>query len=368
MIKNLKALLFGLLVALVLCEIVLRIYNPFTNFTKQGKLVLPANQQTVFENKWINQLDAKINYSRNALGFRGPMPTDSIQNLNSIITIGGSTTECRFLSDSTTWPFLLGEELKDSVPNVWVNNAGIDGHSTFGHLLLMKEYIIKLKPKYIMLLTGVNDVETEKPESFDVANDNRLQYGSAKQFVKSLLQKTEIGATIYQFYAIRSAYKKGLIHKEIDFKQLKDTTYTAAYIQDVITKQKSYLSGYQSRLQEIINICKANNIQPILLTQPSLYGSFTDSTSGIKMDLKFHESNSGKNNLLQEQVLEEYNQVVRSFNTQATVIDLAKLMPKNTAYYYDFIHFNKQGAAKMAEILGEEIESLMTRMKQIRTD
>ena len=360
MIKNLKALSFGLLVALVLCEIVLRIYNPFTNFTKQGKLVLPANQQTVFDNQWIKQLDTKISYSRNALGFRGPMPTDSIQKLNSIITVGGSTTECRYLSDSTTWPFILGEKLKDSIPNLWVNNAGIDGHSTFGHLLLMKEYISKLKPKYVLLLTGVNDVETEKPESFDVANDNRLQYGSAKQFVKSLLQKTAIGTTFYQFYAIRSAYKKGLIHKEVDFKQLRDTTYTPAYIKETIANQKKYVTGYQARLQEIINICKANNIQPLLLTQPSLYGSFIDSTTGIKMDLKFHESNPTKNNLLQEQVLEEYNNIVRSFSTQATVIDLAKLMPKNTAYYYDFIHFNKAGAAKVAEILGKEIETRMT--------
>lgn len=365
MIKNLKAFLFGLLVALVLCEIVLRIYNPFTNFTKQGKLVLPANQQTVFENKWIKQLDAKIKYSRNALGFRGPMPTDSIHKLNSIITIGGSTTECRFLSDSTTWPFLLGEKLKDSVPNVWVNNAGIDGHSTFGHLLLMKEYISKLKPKYVLLLTGVNDVETEKPEGFDMMNENKLQYGSVKAFIKSLLNKTEIGATAFQLYNIRLAYKKGLIHKDVDFRQLKDTTYTAAYMQKTITKQKNYLVGYQSRLQEIITLCKANHIQPILLTQPSLYGSFRDSTTAVQMDLKFHESNPAKNNLLQELVLEEYNHVVRSFSTQATVIDLAKLMPKNTAYYYDFIHLNKQGAAKVAEILGEEIES---QMKRIGTD
>lgn len=368
MIKNLKAVLFGLLVALVLCEIVLRIYNPFSNFTKQGKLVLPANQQTVFDNRWIKQLDAKISYSRNALGFRGPMPGDSIQKLNSIITIGGSTTECRFLSDSTTWPFLLGEQLKDSIPDLWVNNAGIDGHSTFGHLLLLKEYIRKLKPKYVLLLTGVNDVETEKPESFDVANDNRLQYGSAKQFAKSLLQKTAIGATFYQFYAIRSAYKKGLIHKEVDFKQLRDTTYIPAYITETIANQKKYVTGYQARLQEIINICKASNIHPILLTQPSLYGSFVDSATGIQMDLKFHATNPGKNNLLQEQVLEEYNNVVRSFSNQATIVDLAKLMPKNTIYYYDFIHFNKQGAAKVADILSKEIGSLMTQMKLMTAD
>lgn len=360
MIKNLKALFFGLIVALVLCEIVLRIYNPFSTYTKQGKLVLPANQKTVFQNKWIGQLDKQIYYSRNSLGFRGPEPSDSISKLNSIITIGGSATECKFLSDSTTWPFLLGEELKDAVSNSWLNNAGIDGHSTFGHLHLLKEYVIKLKPKYVLLLTGVNDVETEQPESFDLMNDNRIHYNSFKQFFKSVLNKTEIGSTIFQFYAIRLAYKKGLIHKEVDFKHLPDTTFSATYMQETVTKQKLYLKGYQTRLQEIITLCKTNGIQPVLLTQPSLYGSFIDSTTGIKMDTKYYSTDGNiKNNLLQEQVLEEYNNVVRSFASQATVIDLSKLMPKNTAYYYDFIHFNKAGAKKVAELLSTELNQVM---------
>jgi lysophospholipase L1-like esterase len=358
--KNLKALLFGCVVALLLCEIVLRIYNPFATYTRQGKLVLPANQKAVFENKWISQLDKRIYYSRNSLGFRGPEPTDSLFKLNSIITIGGSTTECRFLSDSTTWPFLLGEALKDSIPNLWINNAGIDGHSTFGHLHLLKEYVIKLKPKYVLFLTGVNDVETERPESFDVANDNHLQYGSVKQFMKSLLQKTEIGSTIYQFYAIRLAYKKGLIHKEIDFTHLPDTTVTPAYMQQQLEKQKNYLTGYQTRLQEMITLCKTNGIQPVLLTQPSLYGTYVDSATGIKMDTKYYPADANiKNNLLQEEILEEYNNVVRSFQNQATVIDLSNLMPKNTAYFYDFIHFNKKGAAKVGGLLSPELKKII---------
>ena len=362
MIKNLKALFFGLIVALVLSEIVLRIYNPFSTYTKQGKLVLPANQKTVFENKWISQLDKQIYYSRNSLGFRGPEPTNSISKLNSIITIGGSTTECKFLSDSTTWPFLLGEALKDSIPNLWLNNAGIDGHSTFGHLHLLKEYVLKLKPKYVLLLTGVNDVETEQPESFDLMNDNRVHYNSFKQFFKSVLNKTEIGSAIFQFYAIRLAYKKGLIHKEVDFKHLPDTTFTDAYIQEQLAQQKTYLSGYQTRLQEIITLCRTNGIQPILLTQPSLYGAYTDSTTGIKMDTKYYSADGHiKNNVLQEQVLEEYNNIVRSFANQTTVIDLSKLMPKNTIYFYDFIHFNKKGSAKVAEILNDGLKQVIRR-------
>lgn len=354
--KNLKALLFGCVVALLLCEIVLRIYNPFAPYTKQGKLVLPANQKAVFENKWISQLDKQISYSRNSLGFRGPEPTDSISKLTSIITIGGSTTECRFLSDSTTWPFLLGEALKDSIPNLWINNAGIDGHSTFGHLHLLKEYVLKLKPKYILLLTGVNDVETEKPESFDLMNDNRIHFTSVSQFLKSVLLKTEIGSTVFQFYSIRLAYKKGLIHKEVDFIHLPDTTFTYEQRKAEVDKQKPYLNAYEERLQEIITLCKANGIHPVLITQPSLYGSYRDSATGILMGSKYLPTEGPiRDNITQEMILEEYNIIVRSFQQQATVIDLASLMPKNRFYYYDFIHFNKKGALKVSEILTQVI-------------
>ncbi len=356
MIKNLKALFFGLFVALLLCEIILRIYNPFTNFTKQGKLILPANQKTVFNNKWIKQLDQQIHYSRNTLGFRGPEPADSIHKLNSIICIGGSTTECRFLSDHQTWSYLLGEYLKDSIPNLWVNNAGIDGHSTFGHLLLLKEYVLQLKPKYVLLLTGVNDVETAKPEIYDLMNENKLQFSSLKAFLKSVLNKTEIGATAFQLYAVKKAYKKGLIHKEVDFSHLPDTSFTQQTMDTEINNQQNFTTGYKQRLNEIVSLCKLNGITPLLLTQPSMYGSFTDSSTMVQMGLKYLPSSSDKrNNFLQGAILERYNDVTRSFSTTIPVIDLDSLMPKKSIYYYDFIHFNKKGAAKVAELLANEL-------------
>ena len=67
--KNFKALLFGLGIALLLCEIILRMYNPFPFALQKGKLVIPANQSRIYDNKWISRLDKKIIYSRNSLGF-----------------------------------------------------------------------------------------------------------------------------------------------------------------------------------------------------------------------------------------------------------------------------------------------------------
>ncbi len=355
-IKKCFSLLLGLLIGLIICEIFLHFYNPFPFAISKGKLVLPANQKTAYKNTWIKKLDSTIYYSRNSLGFRGPLPTDSINKLPSLICIGGSTTECRFISDSLTWPFQLYKTVKDSVPAFWLNNAGIDGHSTFGHLLVLKEYITRLKPKYITLLIGTNDVEADKPGQFDAMNEKKINFLSAKSFFKSVLNKTELGSTLFQLYAIRGAYKKGLIHKEVDFTTLQDTVFAPAFTTAVLKKQDAYLAAYRNRINEMISICRANNVTPILITQPSLLGNYTDSVTMINMGNKIiPEAEPVTNAALAGSVLELYNDVVRSFSTHVKVIDLAALMPKNSNYYYDFIHYTNSGCSKVASIIAKQL-------------
>ena len=355
-IKKCLSILLGILVALIICEIILHFYNPLPFAVAKGKLVLPANQQTVFKNTWIKKLDNNIYYSRNALGFRGPLPTDSVNKLLSIICIGGSTTECRYISDSLTWPYLLSQQLKDSFPAVWVNNAGVDGHSTFGHLLLLKEYITRLQPKYVTFLIGANDIETDKPQQFDLMNEKKINILSVKSFFKSLINKTELGSAFFQLYAIRGAYKKGLIHKDVNFSTLKDTTFHEQYINTILKKQDVYLNHYRQRIIEIITLCKASKVHPILITQPSMFGNYTDSTTKLNMANKIiPDAEPVTNAALMEKILEKYNDVVRSFGNEVKVIDLAVLLPKNSMYYYDFMHFTNAGCSKIAVIISKQL-------------
>jgi hypothetical protein len=355
-IKKIFSILVGLLMGIIVCEIVLHFYNPFPFALSKGRLVLPANQQTIFKNTWIKKLDSAIRYSRNALGFRGPMPADSVNKIPSVICIGGSTTECRFISDSLTWPSQLYNHLKDSIAQIWLNNAGVDGHSTFGHLLLLKEYITKLKPRYVTILIGANDVENDKPLQFDLMNEKKINFLSVKSFFKSVINKTQLGSAFFQLYAIRGAYKKGLIHKDVDFATLKDTLLPEPYVAAILKKQDTYLMQYQQRISDMIAICKASNVKPVLLTQPSLFGDYTDSTVMISMRNKIlPDTDPLTNSITAQKVLERYNDVVRSFGKEAKVIDLAVLMPKNSSYYYDFIHYTNAGCAKIATILSAEL-------------
>lgn len=58
------------------------------------------------------------------------------------------------------------------------------------------------------------------------------------------------------------------------------------------------------------------------------------------------------------QVLQLYNDEVRKICAEKRVemIDLAKLMPKNSLYFYDEAHFTNAGTEKVAEIINEALD------------
>src|SRR5579863_3769971 len=127
--------LYLFVVVFVLLEVALRIYNPFHFRLKGDRILLPINEREIIVNRINPKLDPVIINTRNSLGFRGPeAPKDWTRGGKegggparvgqegegptrelTVITIGGSTTECHFLSDSLTWPYLLGMRLADSV-------------------------------------------------------------------------------------------------------------------------------------------------------------------------------------------------------------------------------------------------------------
>ena len=98
------------------------------------------------------------------------------------------------------------------------------------------------------------------------------------------------------------------------------------------------------------------------MTQPTLAGIEKDPNTGINfatiqiVDGIFNEKDR-MNGKLYDAQLALYNQVLRDICTQNQVplIDLAEKMPKDSRYYYDFIHYTAAGSRKVAEIVAEEI-------------
>jgi GDSL-like Lipase/Acylhydrolase family len=356
-IKRFFAILFGIFLAFIILEIVLRIWHPFKYTVRGDQIILAANVRVSMKNKWIKKLDDTIYYSRNSIGLRGDEYPADPEKFLTIITIGGSTTECKFLSDNKTWPERLKKDLNKYYGNIWLNNAGLDGHSTFGHLILLKDYIIKLHPKYILFLVGTNDVELDRPADLDDQDIRGIHGHSIKYFLKSLFNYSEAGTLLLSLYRNYLAYTKGLVHKERDPDQLFPGVTDSLTRSKKLALQQDFLRNYAGRLRELSSISLSHNIKPIFITQPALYGDVIDSTTHIFMGNRMLDDYDCATDW---QVLELYNNEVRKLRTSGvSVIDLASAMPKDSKYYYDFMHYTNAGAEKVASILSDSLRLII---------
>lgn len=348
-VRNIYALTLGALFAFCLLEILLQVYNPIPFRIKSDRIVLKANQKIVLSNAKVSGLASVIVHQKNSLGFRGEDPPTDLDNYFSIFSVGGSTTECFYNTQGSDWPNILGNHLKKDFNNVWLNNAGLDGLSTFGELILMNDYVVKLKPKVVYFLVGVNDIEREDLRSYD---QNILE---SEQFsFKNFLKKSEILQLAVNLERAWDAQRRGLISIKMNPRPLDQSETLEISVdqqQSVLNEQREkYLDDYKARLNALIKLCKDNDIEPVLITQPTLLGDAADPETGVLLaNVKYKKFNGS----LFWRVLELYNEVTRQTGEQAgiKVIDLAREMPKNSIYYFDPVHYTDAGSAKVADIV-----------------
>jgi hypothetical protein len=131
--KQIGYWLFLFAFTLIAAEIILRIYNPFPASVTGDRITLHSNTLRILDNFKGSDLDSRVTIIKNSLAFRGPEPPTPFREYLTILTVGGSTTECTAINEEKTWSELFSKELSKSFNNVWVNNAGFAGHSTFGH-------------------------------------------------------------------------------------------------------------------------------------------------------------------------------------------------------------------------------------------
>ena len=117
---------------------------------------LTRNKIYKYDVKNFYPIKKQINiiYKRDKLGYRSK---DLISNRPIVLTIGGSTTAQRFVTEGQTFQDILDLKVKkyDFV------NAGVDGQSSYGHLLSISNWHSKFLDKdntdIIIFYVGIND-------------------------------------------------------------------------------------------------------------------------------------------------------------------------------------------------------------------
>ena len=342
--------------SLLLAEGVLRVHNPFPRRVRGDQIVLGRNIRFTYSGPGSEKLDSEIVYSLNSLGLRGPEPPADLGSYTSIIAVGGSTTECRYLSDDKTWPERLARSLGKSSAKVWVNNAGLDGHSTFGHAILLQDYVLPLKPNLVLFLVGWNDVGLRAAREYDRAQF-AWKTGSLKQLLISVANHSEVLTLALVVERSRRAWLAGMRHG-LDFDIRKQPVFhmTEGEIAALCDHHSAtFIPGYEQRLRKLVTMSREAGSEPVLLTQPTLCAIGMDEATGFDFDSVRAEPDMNCGTLWR--LLEIYNDSTRRIGreTGTKVIDLAQLLPRDESYFYDMVHFSNAGAAAVGEIVADAL-------------
>ena len=358
--KNLILIFISLFVALSICEVSLRFYNPLGFRIKGDNIILPVNKTEILYHDNPTKIGAVVVHHNNSLGFKGPEPPRDFANWLTVVTVGGSTTECLEIAEDKTWPHVLGVDLQRDFNKLWLDNAGFCGQSTYGHYILMHDFIDKLQPKVAVFLIGINEVGVSGPREFDTRMGTKISFRSLDKFLAAMAYRSEVASmflNLYRYYFPKSVQAIG----ERDMGELDLTTLPQLKLSEaqkaalLKTHAEKYVPAYEARLRRLLKITEDHHILPVLLTQPVVYGKAIDDVTGL--DLGKIVVANGMNGEVGWQVLELYNDVTRRVGAEEhlLVIDEAREMPKSSRYYYDLMHFSDAGAEVFADIAARHL-------------
>ncbi|TKJ41032.1 hypothetical protein CEE37_05035 [candidate division LCP-89 bacterium B3_LCP] len=345
-LKNFGLLIASMLLSLVLLEIALRLITPNSVFHPLFELI-PHQKNTIHTD--LPGVADTVYTSTNKWGLRGDPIPDNWESLTSILTIGGSTTHCMYLSDDKTWSYQLQKFLRLDDQTAIVQNGGRDGHTTHAHLIMMEEVVPVIKPKIVIMLVGVNDLNIAVRRGYQEVDN---------PFKKSKL--------IFQLYScsrtVQLAFKwYQILVNKVPIVENIDYTHTVNYQpipmddnkpeQDFLSRAESLTNEFQNHLIEIIKIAKASGIKLLFMTQPALYDD-TDYWKGIRAQWFYPEKHSIVFSAATEwKLLDILNRKLINICESEGIacFDLASAIPHSSEYFYDDYHFNELGAKFTAE-------------------
>lgn len=331
------------LIVLICLEILLHFYNPFKEKGTVGSTHLQDYADHELNNLNSYGFSEDFTHTKNNLGFRGPeLNTDS--NKLKIICMGGSSTECYFLNDGKDWPSLLAGKLKEMNQGIWVNNAGFSGKTIVDHLALLKKPVLKIKPDYIFLMCGL---------------DNIGQQIKKNKFI----EKSRLDAFFHFFELPKLVKNPGKNEvapsfKLLDLNNAEMLEMSDSLVLQRIAKEQMLINDYRSYLQEFADVCKANNIQLVLISEVILFGEERDLVSDVHLEnIRIGDINGRTEALL----LKQYNKTTYEIAeiNQLPFINLSARLPKDSRFFYDGFHFTNEGAEMVSTIILDESKPLI---------
>ena len=280
-----------------------------------------------------------------------------------IIFLGGSTTEALFVETKNRFPSIVERNLRKELNRtVVVHNSGVSGNNSMHSNLVLAGKGIPLKPNFAVLMHNINDLSLlSKTASYWIAPSSRTLINENNRFVNTL----EDSSRSYTFYVLKSiknilfpnlyAYLFPRLFPNIYLHRDEFEGFRKKLLNDHLDEIENQ---FISSITTFINLSRAWNIEPILMTQFNRI-----KTDDIALNRLFNaSSNIG---LSPEEFVASYkkfNKIIRDVAKQNDVllIDLAVLIPSSEKFLYDTVHLNDEGSIKAGELISNHLIEIIS--------
>ena len=358
-----KVIFINLFLILLITLIIELIFGNWLEENRINQLNI-IRDQTLYYN--IGDLyetnNKKITYTRDRFGFRGKY--DDISNID-IVSIGGSTTDQRYISDEFTFESILSSEFKiNKNLNIQIINAGVDGQSTYGHIKNFDYWfnnIENFKTKYFLFFIGNNDFYINPNHSYD-----ELEKSNSNNIFRKIRFAIKSKSIFYYFYRVVegtiNTNRIGLTHNlnKKDNLDFGNWTSTPILKNHKMIMQKR-LDEYQLRIRILIKKVESFGSKAIFVTQSrrGLYDFKNDLIIGMPNVNDYDLSKyNGVDYYYMSRLINEItkNEAIIS---KSIFIDLDNELNFDiTQDFYDTSHHSESGTSKIGKYLYFKLKDL----------
>ena len=361
----------GLVLGLLLVEGILR-WVPV-----RGYFVWAPEQRQVFEPRAeiMPGVSGKSRFITNAQGMRGR--SLSTADRFRILTVGGSTTECLYLDQTESWPWLLQESLSSRWEGdpVWVGNVGRSGHHS-GHHVLQIEKLLDRTPSIdlVVSMVGVNDLlrvlvkrdgkgthEVGAAQSERALLDQAFAVHPGAASESRFYERTEIWQRLRNLRRRLAPDHDEEMVQDMDgsvYERWRRLRREAPRIRHALPDLSSALGEYAVNLERIVDRAQERDTRIVLVTQPSLWrGDLSPALEGLLWMGVVELGREYYSAAALEEALDRYNATLLEVCGRRGIpcVDLASVLPKDETVFYDDVHFNESGARQVARVLTKDL-------------
>lgn len=279
--------------------------------------------------------------SVNSLGFRGPPLTQpKPAGALRIAFVGGSTTFCAEVSDNDmTWPHLVTVAIQDAYPETAVDfvNAAVPGYTVKSSLLNYRRRVAPLHPDVTVIYHATNDLSWETRA---LAREQGIYEEGGKGQRSRLAEHSQLWH---------------LVVKNLRIMEVQNDVSKASSRLDFVPSELG--SHFRKQLTQLV--IEAKEVSGLVALVTFSHQIRPEQTA--EQQLKAAASALYYMPFMEPQGLidafRQYNQIIAEVasETGALLIDGDAIIPGNSEYFNDTVHFKDAGSRVMARRVSQAL-------------